>query len=156
LIECGAQVTGGLWCNWRDAPDMAGVGYPIAEIEADGTFQITKPPETGGAVNRETVSEQLLYEVGDPAEYLTPDVIADFTSAALSEPGRDTVRVEGARGKPATDTYKMSIAYRDGYTASGTLVLLGPAAPAKAKRCGQMMLQRLRRAGVELAHSNVE
>ena len=126
LIECGAQVTGGLWCNWQEASDLANVGYPIAEIEESGTFRITKPPGTGGAVNRETVSEQLLYEVGDPAAYLTPDVMADFTSVTLSESGPDTVQVHGARGQPATDTYKVSIAYRDGYTASGTLVSCWP------------------------------
>src|SRR6185437_531025 len=99
LIECGAQATGGLWCNWQALADLASVGYPIAEIEPDGSFTVTKPPETGGAVNRETVAEQLLYEVGDPAAYLTPDVTADFTSLQLSETGRDQVRVTGARGK---------------------------------------------------------
>src|SRR5947199_222845 len=123
LIECGAQCTGGLWCNWQEAPDLADVGYPIAEVEPSGTFRITKPPGSGGAVNSETVAEQLLYEVGDPAAYLTPDVTADFTSVRLSETGPDVVRVEGARGKPATDSYKVSIAYRDGWTASGTLVI---------------------------------
>jgi hypothetical protein len=156
LIECGAQATGGLWCNWQDAPDMANVGYPIAEIDTDGTLRITKPPDTGGAVNRETVSEQLLYEVGDPAAYLTPDVTADFTSVTLKQAGRDLILIEGARGKPATDTYKVSIAYRDGFTSSGTLTILGPDAPAKARLCGEMILQRLRRAGIELAHSNIE
>jgi len=156
LIECGAQATGGLWCNWQDAPDMANVGYPIAEIDRDGTLRITKPPDTGGAVNCETVSEQLLYEVGDPAAYLTPDVIADFTSVVLKQAGRDLVLIEGARGKPATDTYKVSIAYRDGFTSSGTLTILGPDAPAKARLCGEMILQRLRRAGIELAQSNIE
>jgi hypothetical protein len=156
LIECGAQATGGLWCNWQDAPDMGNVGYPIAEIEADGTFRITKPPATGGAVNCETVSEQLLYEVGDPAAYLTPDVTADFTSVTLTQEGRDVVCVQNARGQPATDTYKVSIAYRDGFMASGTLVLLGPRAAAKARLCGEMILQRLRRAGIHLEHSNIE
>jgi hypothetical protein len=156
LIECGAQATGGLWCHWQEAPDLANVGYPIAEIEADGTLRLTKPPWTGGAVNRETVSEQLLYEVGDPAAYLTPDVVADFTSVTLTETGPDVVQVEKARGKPATDSYKVSIAYRDGYTCSGTLVIAGPGAAVKGRRCGEMILERLRRAGVEVEASNIE
>jgi hypothetical protein len=156
LIECGAQATGGLWCNWHELNDLAGVGYPLVEIEADGAFTITKPAGTGGAVNRETVTEQLLYEVGDPAAYLTPDVAADFTSVSLNETARDVVRVEHARGKPATDTYKVSIAYRDGYTASGTLVLAGPEAARKARLCGEILLQRLRRAGVDPQRSHIE
>ncbi len=156
LIECGAQVTGGLWCNWRELSDLAGVGYPIAEIDADGSFTITKPPGTGGAVNRETVGEQLLYEVGDPAAYLTPDVTADFTSVALTEIGRDVVRITAARGRPATDSYKVSIAYRDGFMASGTLVIAGPNAAAKARFCGETLLERLRRVGVEPQHRNIE
>jgi hypothetical protein len=157
LIECGAQATGGLWCNWQEAPDLGNVGYPIAVIAADGTLDLTKPAGTGGAVNRETVSEQLLYEVGDPAAYLTPDVTADFTSVRLTETGRDVVRMDEARGKPATDSYKVSIAYRDGFTASGTLVIFGPEdTVAKARRCGQMVLERLRRAGAEPEHSNIE
>ena len=156
LIECGAQATGGLWCNWQEAADLADVGYPIAEMSEDGSFLLTKPPGTGGAVNRETVAEQLLYEVGDPAAYLTPDVVADFTSVHLTERGRDMVHVGGGRGKPATDTYKVSIAYRDGCAASGTLVIAGPGAAAKARRCGEIVLERLRRAGAESQHSHVE
>jgi hypothetical protein len=156
LIECGAQATGGLWCNWRDLADLANVGYPVAEVGEEGAFVLTKPSGTGGAVNRETVAEQLLYEVGDPAAYLTPDVTADFTSVRLTEAGPDRVRVEGARGRPATDSYKVSVAYRDGYAASGTLVLAGPAAAAKAHLCGQVILERLRRAGVVPQFSNVE
>jgi len=156
LIECGAQATGGLWCNWEEAPDLANVGYPIAEIEEDGTLRITKPEGSGGAVNIETISEQLLYEVGDPAAYLTPDMVADFTTVTLRELGRDVVQIEGARGKPATDSYKVSCAYRDGWTASGTLLIYGQNAPAKARRCGAMVLDRLRRAGVTLQHANIE
>jgi hypothetical protein len=156
VIECGAQATGGLWCNWQDASNLGDVGYPIAEIEGSGTLRITKPPGTGGAVNCETVSEQLLYEVGDPAAYLTPDVIADFTSVSLASAGHDSVLLTKAHGKPATDTYKVSISYRDGFMASGTLVILGPGAPAKARACGEMILQRLRRADIELEHSNIE
>jgi hypothetical protein len=155
LIECGAQATGGLWCNWQET-DLALVGYPIADIEESGEFVLTKPPGSGGAVNQETVAEQLLYEVGDPAAYLTPDVVADFTSVRLSETGPDEVRVSGARGKPATDSYKVSIAYRDGWSASGTLVLAGPQAAAKARRCGEILFDRLRRAGIAPHYRNIE
>jgi hypothetical protein len=156
LIECGAQATGGLWCNWQEAPDLANVGYPIAEIEQDGTIRLTKPPGTGGVVDREAVTEQLLYEVGDPAEYLTPDVTADFTTVTLSEIGTDMVELRGARGKPATDSYKVSIAYRDGFMASGMLAIAGPDAAQKARQCGQILLARVRRAGFDLEHSNIE
>ena len=156
LIECGAQATGGLWCNWQDCPDLANAGYPIAEINADAEIHISKPPDTGGAVNRETLSEQLLYEVGDPAAYLTPDVTADFTSVMLQEARPDVVRLSGARGRAPTDSYKVSIAYRDGYTASGTLVIFGADALAKARACGDMIVERLRRVGVEPEHKNVE
>lgn len=155
LLECGAQATGGLWCNWQQT-DLALVGYPIAEFEESGAFVLSKPAGSGGAVNRETIAEQLLYEVGDPSAYLTPDVVADFTSVQLHEPGRDEVRITGARGKPATDSYKVSIAYRDGWTASGTLVIAGPDAATKARRCGEMIFARLRRAGALPAHRNIE
>jgi hypothetical protein len=155
LIECGAQATGGLWCNWQET-DLARVGYPLVDMEDNGTFVLTKPPGSGGAVNRETVAEQLLYEVGDPAAYLTPDVVADFTSVQLTECGPDEVRLSGARGRAATDSYKVSIAYRDGWTASGTLVIAGPAAAEKARHCGEILFARLRRAGFEPAHRNIE
>lgn len=145
LIECGAQVTGGLWCHWDQARDLANVGYPFIDMQADGGFAISKPDGSGGAVNLETVSEQLLYEVGDPAAYLTPDVVADFTSVGLQSAGADRVHVSPARGRPATDTYKVSIAYRNGFQASGTLMMLGPDAVAKAQRSGEMLLERLRR-----------
>jgi hypothetical protein len=156
LIECGAQVTGGLWTDWTKVPDLADVGYPIADVSEDGTFRIEKPPATGGAVNVETVAEQLLYEVGDPAAYLTPDVVADFTTVRLSPAGTDVVAVTDARGKPATDSYKVSIAYRDGYASSGTLVLLGPDAERKARFAGRVLLDRLKAAGVTFPHTLVE
>jgi hypothetical protein len=156
MIECGAQCTGGLWCNWQKAPDLANIGYPIAEVDADGTCRITKPAGTGGAVNVETVSEQLLYEVGDPAAYLTPDVVADFTSVKLHDRGGDVVEVTNPKGRPATDSYKVSIAYRDGYASAGTLVIFGPNAPEKARHAGAMLLDRLKRAGYEYSHSNIE
>src|SRR5262245_12439729 len=156
LIECGAQATGGLWCNWTEAPDLANVGYPIADIEADGSFVIAKPAGSGGAVNLETISEQLLYEVGDPAAYFTPDVVADFTSVRLTQSAADAVQVSDSKGMPATNTYKVSISYRDGFSSSGTLVIAGPDAAAKAKRCGEILLARLRRIGQEPAHSLIE
>ena len=156
LIECGAQCTGGLWCNWQEAPDLANVGYPIAEVDADGTCRITKPPGTGGAVNIETMSEQLLYEVGDPAAYLTPDVVADFTSVRLTDLGGDLVEVTNPKGRPATNSYKVSIAYRDGSASAGMLVIFGPDAAAKARKAGAMILDRLNGAGYEYAHTNIE
>jgi hypothetical protein len=156
LIECGAQATGGLWCNWQEAPDLANVGYPVASIESDGGFTLTKPEGSGGVVNCETVAEQLLYEVGDPAAYLTPDVTADFTSLSLSLFQKDQVWVYGAMGKRPTDSYKVSIAYRDGFTSSGTLLVAGPDAASKGRRCGEIILERLRRAGLELQAANIE
>ncbi|HEX3148785.1 MAG TPA: acyclic terpene utilization AtuA family protein [Gemmataceae bacterium] len=156
LIECGAQATGGLWTNWSAVPDLADVGYPIADIAADGSFRIEKPVGSGGAVNVETIAEQLLYEVGDPAAYLTPDVTADFTTIKLSEPLRNVVGVTPARGKSATDSYKVSVAYRDGYAASGTLVLLGPDAERKGRFAGQILLDRLKAAGVTFPHTLIE
>lgn len=151
LIECGAQVTGGLWCNWQET-DLAEVGYPFAEVADDGSMLISKPSRTGGAVNVETVTEQLLYEVGDPAAYLTPDVVADFSSVSIKQRGRDVVTVSAAKGKPAPDRLKVSIAYRDGWSAAGTLVIAGPRAVTKAKHAGEMVLARLTRAGAKPEH----
>ncbi len=125
-----------------DARDLANVGYPIVDVEADGTFTLTKPPATGGAVDPETVAEQLLYEVGDPAAYLTPDVVADFTSVNLKWTGPDAVRVE-VDTRPAGHRHLQgSIAYRDGFAASGTLTILGPDAEKKAMLCGEIIRER--------------
>src|SRR5262249_50906725 len=115
-----------------------------------------KPENSGGAVNRETVAEQLLYEVGDPAAYLTPDVTADFTSVTISPVAKAVGDVSGAMGKPATDSYKVSIAHRDGFTSSGMLLIAGPEAASKGRRCGEIILERLRRSGVELQATNIE
>jgi hypothetical protein len=156
LIECGAQVTGGLWSGWDEIPDLAGIGYPIAEISADGSFVITKPPGTGGQVTRETVTEQLLYEIDDPARYRTPDVDADFTRLSLAKVGGDRVGVTGARGRPPSDRLKLVAVYRDGWTASGMLAVVGRDAVAKARAAGEIVLERVRRAGFTLADSLVE
>lgn len=156
LIECGAQATGGLWTNADPSTHLADIGYPIADVRNDGSFRITKPDGTGGVVNLETISEQLLYEVGDPASYITPDVIADFTSVQLHAPARDVVEVTNCRGRSATDTYKVSLAYRDGFTAAGTLVLAGPHAVRNAHQSGEILLARLKRIGIEFEHSLIE
>ncbi len=156
LIECGAQATGGLWIHADRSTNLENIGYPIAVVSESGEFLITKPEGTGGVVNCETISEQLLYEVGDPARYITPDVVADFTSLQLNQAGKDTVRVTDCRGKPATDSYKVSVAYRDGYTAAGTLVLAGPHAREHAQHSGEIILARLKQCGCEFEHSLIE
>ena len=156
LIECGAQATGGLWINADYDTRLAQVGYPIAEMNEDGSFTISKPQGSGGVVNIETVSEQLLYEVADPARYFTPDVTADFTSIHLKQTGPAVVSVSAGKANGVTDTYKVSIAYRDGFMAAGTLLIAGPNAESKARRSGAIILEKLRQAGVWFAESNIE
>ena len=155
LIECGAQVTGGLYRHWQSL-DLANVGYPIAEVEASGRFTITKPAGSGGQVSRATVIEQLVYEIGDPRHYLTPDVDVDFTSLTVSETGADRVVVEGAAGAMPPDQYKVSLAYRDGFAASGQLLIWGEDCLSKAEACGQMILDRVAQAGFSLARVKIE
>ena len=155
LIECGAQATGGLYPHWQSL-DLANVGYPIAELSSDGTSTITKPPGTGGAVTRRTVAEQLVYEIGDPAHYLTPDVDVDFTTVELTETGPDRVSVRGATGRPAPAQYKLSLAYRAGYSASGQLLVYGSDCVSKARECAEMILRRVARAGYKPEASHIE
>ena len=149
IIECGAQCSGGnCLFDWRDIPDLADVGYPIVEAEADGTFHITKHPRTGGRISRHTVIEQLVYEMGNPREYITPDVIADFTSIKVEDAGPDRVRVFGISGRAPTDKLKVSIAYRAGFKAVGTLVYAWPEAIDKARAADRVLRQRLERLGL--------
>lgn len=155
LIECGAQVTGGYSVDWKNY-DLANVGYPIAELSEDGSAVITKPDGSGGAVNRRTVIEQLVYEIGDPRHYLTPDVDCDFTTVEVEDAGTNRVAVRGATGRPATDTYKVSLAYRDGYMASGQLLVYGQDCVDKAKACGEIILKKVEQAGFKLARTNIE
>ena len=144
IIECGAQCSGGNCLrDWRDIPNLADVGYPIVEAAADGSFLITKHPRTGGRISRATVTEQLVYEMGDPRSYITPDVIADFTSIRLEEAGPDRVRVFGITGRPPTDKLKVSIAYRAGFKAVGTLVYAWPEALDKAQLADRVLRERL-------------
>ncbi|MBI3850181.1 MAG: DUF1446 domain-containing protein [Verrucomicrobia bacterium] len=156
LIECGTQVTGGISTDWLAIPDPANIGFPVVEVSADGTCVVTKPKRTGGVVNERTVKEQLLYEIGDPDNYLSPDVTVSFLSLQVRQEGKDRVRVSGAKGRPATSSYKVSASYRDGFWAQGALTIFGRDAVAKARRCGEIILQRVRAAGYELQRSQVE
>jgi Acyclic terpene utilisation family protein AtuA len=149
IIECGAQCSGGnCLYNWRDIPDLANVGYPIVEASSDGTFVVTKHAGTGGRIDTHSVAEQLVYEMGDPREYITPDVIADFTTIGLEDVGRDRVRVFGIKGRPPTDKLKVSIAYRAGYKAVGSLVYAWPDALEKAQLADRVLRERLDRLGL--------
>ena len=150
IIECGAQCSGGNCMHeWRTIENLADVGYPIVEGRSDGTFVITKHPNTGGRVSVPTVTEQLVYEMGDPHSYITPDVVADFTSIQLAPDGKDRVRVFGIHGRPATDKLKVSIAYRAGYKAVGTLVYAWPDAMEKAQLADRVLRERLDRLGLK-------
>ena len=156
LIECGAQVTGGLLSRWQTVPDYAHIGYPIAILDSQGRCRITKPEGTGGVVNRETVTEQLLYEIGDPARYHTPDVTLDFTGADVIEMGPDLVEVTGVKGVPPPATLKVSCAYGNGFSAKGDLVVSGRDAAGKAKATGEMILDRVGQAGFPLRRKYLE
>ncbi len=149
IVECGAQCTGGNYTDWRDVENMAMVGYPIIEARADGSFVVTKHEGTGGMVTVDAVRHQLVYEMGDPSAYITPDVIADFTSFRLEQEGPDRVRVTGVEGGPATDTYKVSMSYQDGWKSVGQLTISGPDALAKARACAEIVWKRLAYDGYE-------
>ena len=149
IIECGAQCSGGNCLHdWRSIPNLADVGYPLVECQADGTFVVTKHPGTGGRVSVASVTEQLVYEMGDPHSYITPDVVADFTTIQLAQDGPDRVRVFGIRGRPATDKLKVSVAYRGGFKAVGTLVYSWPDALEKAQVADRILRERLDRLGL--------
>ena len=149
IIECGAQCSGGnCMYDWRNIPDLANIGYPIVEARADGTFTVVKHPNTGGRINVQSVTEQCVYEMGDPHSYITPDVVADFTSIRLAPDGENRVKVFGITGRPATDKLKVSVAYRAGYKAVGTLVYAWPDALEKAQLADRVLRQRLDNMGL--------
>lgn len=144
ILECGAQCTGGLFTDWQRVESWENIGYPIAEVEADGTFTVAKPEGTDGLICFGTVAEQLVYEMGDPGAYHVPDVACDFTAVEMTEVGENRVRVSGARGQAPTPTYKVSTTFRDGYRNQALLVIGGMDAAGKARRTGETILARTR------------
>ncbi len=157
IIECGAQCTGGnCLVGWQSLPGMEDPGYPIIEAQRDGTFVVTKHAKTGGRVTVASVTEQLVYEMGDPRNYITPDCVADFTTIQLAQVGRDRVGVSGVKGREATDSLKVSLSYHYGYKAVGTLVYAWPDALKKAKKADRILRERLRRLGLEFEETLTE
>lgn len=156
IIECGAQCSGGNFTDWQRVPDMEDIGFPIIEAYPDGSFVVTKHEGTGGCVDTMTVSEQLLYEIGDPTNYITPDCVADFTSIHLEQQGQNRVFVKGIKGRPATDSYKVSISYSDGFKLTSTLVYVWPEALKKAERAGEILKHRASKLGIEFDKYRVE
>ena len=144
ILECGPQATGGNFTDWEDAGDISNIGYPIAEITGDGAFTITKPAGTAGTVNRGTVSEQMLYEIGDPQAYILPDVVCDFSSVEITELGPNRVRVSPAKGAPAPDSYKTCLTYQDGFRGGVQMSFYGFDADKKARAFGEAALKRTR------------
>jgi Acyclic terpene utilisation family protein AtuA len=150
IIECGAQATGGnSQVDWQSIPDFWDIGYPIVEAWEDGTFVVTKHEGTGGRVSVATVTEQLMYEMGDPESYITPDGIADFTTINLEQAGENRVRVSGIMGRPATDLYKVSISFLSGYKAVGGLIYAWPDAYEKARAADAMLRRRIEKLGLK-------
>ena len=156
ITECGAQCTGGNYSRWQDVPDLADVGYPIIEMQPNGEFCITKHENTGGLVNRETVGEQVLYEMGDPNNYISPDVCVDFTSFKLNDLGDNKVAITNVVGLTPTDTYKVSISYFAGYKATGQLTVSGPNAYEKAQLTAEIIWKRLKNSGVSFEDTSTE
>lgn len=146
VLECGAQCSGGNFTDWHLVPDYSDISYPVAEIDADGDFTVGIPPETGGLVNRGTVGEQILYEIGDPANYLLPDVACDFTGVRLQDVGKDRVRVSGAKGRAPGPDYKVCATYIDGFRLMGCYFLAGPRSAEKARTGADAWIRRVRKA----------
>ena len=151
LLECAGQVTGGYFPDpgYKDVPGLGRLGFPIGEVGEDGSFVITKVPGSGGMVTLATCKEQFLYEIHDPSSYITPDVVADYTGVQMTQVGPDQVRVTGGRGRPRTDTLKVSIGYVDSYIGEGQISYGGPGAVARGKLALDIVAERLKLTGVQ-------
>ncbi len=156
VLECGTQATGGISTDWLSIPDPAHIGFPFVEIESSGRFVVTKAPGTGGAVTEQTVKEQLVYEIGDPGGYLSPDVRVSFLGLQVRQLERNCVEVVGAIGSPPPATLKVSATYRDGFRAAGSLTIFGHRSVAKARRSAEVILQQLSQAGWSYRDALVE
>lgn len=157
ILECGGQASGGNYTgDWKNVPNLAAIGFPIAEAFPDGRVIITKHENSGGLVSTSTIKEQLLYEIGNPKNYITPDCIADFTSIHVTDIGANKVEVSGVEGRAATDSYKVSMSYFDGYTAFSTLTYAWPDALAKAQRADEILRARLANLGLQFEEIRTE
>ena len=148
ILECGAQCSGGNYTQWKNVSNMDNIGYPIATLSNDTTFTISKDPASGGIINKYTIIEQILYEMGNPKKYISPDVVVDFTSFNIKELSKDIIQISGVKGYKDTNTYKVSINYFNGYKASGQLTVSGPDALEKAKLTSEIIWKRLEKAGI--------
>ncbi len=156
ILECGSQACGGIATNWLDLPDLVHMAFPYCEVEADGSFVVTIPEGAGGAATEETVKEQILYEIGDPANYRSPDCTLSFLTVNVERVGKNRVRVSGATGGRPPAAYKVNATYRDGYRASSQITIFGHRAVEKARRAGEIILARLKESGYTYARSQIE
>jgi hypothetical protein len=154
LVECGTQCTGGNFTDWQQVPDMARIGFPVIEASPDGSFVVSKQENTGGLISEETVISQLLYELGDPENYLSPDCTADFTSIQIEQADENRVVLSGIKGRAPSPTYKVSMSYANGYKILATLCISGPDAVAKAHVLADMVFQRMAMLGAPVPEEN--
>ena len=156
IIECGAQCTGGNYTKWYEIEDLINIGYPIVNVSPNGDFSVTKSKESGGLINRFTVIEQILYEMGNPKKYISPDVCVDFTSFKLDDTKKGQIAISDVKGKKPTSTFKVSISYFAGYKSSGQLTISGPNAYEKAKKTAEIIWGRLSKTGYKFEETNTE
>ncbi|MGZ5228265.1 MAG: acyclic terpene utilization AtuA family protein [Burkholderiales bacterium] len=158
MVECGANVSGGFFADpgYKEVPDLANLGYPFLEVEADGTVVVSKLEGTGGVINRAICAEQMIYEIHDPANYITPDVVVDFTQVMLDEIGPDRVRISGGRGKPRPEQLKVSVGVLEGWIGEAEIIYAGLGSLERAKLAEHVVRERLKIGGVKLQELRVD